>query len=371
MLLACLVCVAAVFFPDTVATESSAAADPSPRVSITSAPTITLPGVVDSNSPAIWSTEGGVARLTVMTSADGAPHISYGPALNGLGVAQDVAFHPHPGHGVWMEAVVADDAGTWYGYYHNENPAVGCGRPDRAVARIGAARSFDRGHNWEDLGVILEAATSSIACDSPNRYVIGGVGDLSVMLNDTKTDLYIFYSQYQKQVTAQGVAVARLVWANRNRPIGRVTVWSDGVWLPSRLNRTQSEDVFGNLRPVWREYPVGTPLERTTLAWHDGDGKVDAFWGPSVHWNESIERYVMLLNRAKDESYSQAGIYVSFAARLDDPDLWTTPQLVMNGGRWYPQVIGVTPGSGTDKIAGDTARLFVGGRSDWLINFFR
>ena len=72
-----------------------------------------------------------------------------------------------------------------------------------------------------------------------------------------------------------------------------------------------------------------------------------------------------------EESYSQAGIYVSFASRLDDPDLWTTPQLVMNGGRWYPQVFGVTPGSGTDKIAGDTARLFVGGRSDWLINFFR
>ena len=330
-----------------------------------------LPGVVDSNSPAIWSRDDGVTQLAVITSTDGAPNVAVGPALNRLGAAQPVVFNSHPGHGVWMEAVVAAADGAWYGYYHNENPAVVCGRPDRFVARIGSARSVDRGRTWEDLGIVLEAATSSIACDSPNRYLIGGVGDLSVMLNDARTDLYIFFSQYQKQVTAQGVAVARLVWANRDRPTGRVTVWNDGAWLASRINRTESEDVFGNTRRVWREYPVGTPLEPTMLAWHDGDGRVDAFWGPSVHWNESIQQYVMLLNRARDESYSQAGIYVSFAPRLDDPDLWTTPQLVMNGGGWYPQVMGLTPGSGTDKVAGATARLFLAGRSDWLINFFR
>jgi hypothetical protein len=371
MLLVVLALLVAGPFQDPVATQSSAAPDPAPRVSITPAPTIVLPGGVDSNSPAIWSTEDGVSQLAVMMSTAGAPHVSFGPVLNRLGVAHDVVFKPHPGNGVWMEAIVVDDDGTWYGYYHNENPAVICGRPDRAVARIGSARSGDRGRTWENLGVILEAATDSIACDSPNRYVIGGVGDLSVMLNDAKTDLYIFFSQYQKQVTAQGVAVARLVWANRDRPTGRVTVWNDGAWLPSRINRMPSDDVFGNSRRVWREYPVGTPLEPTMLAWHDGDGLVDAFWGPSVHWNEGVQRYVMLLNRARDESYSQAGIYVSFAPRLDDPGLWTTPQLVMTGGRWYPQVMGLTPGSGTDKSAGATARLFLGGRSDWLINFSR
>ena len=371
MLLGVVALSAAGFFTDSVETQSPAAADPVPRVSITAAPTIVLPGGVDSNSPAIWSTEAGVSQLAVMTSTAGAPRVAIGSALNRLGAAQDVVFDPHPGNGVWMEAVVADDDGTWYGYYHNENPAVGCARPDRAVARIGSARSEDRGRTWQDLGIVLEATTSSIACDSPNRYVIGGVGDLSVMLNDAKTDLYIFFSQYQKDVTAQGVAVARLVWANRDRPIGRVTVWSNGVWMPSRINRMPSADVFGNTRAFWREYPVGTPIERTMLAWHDRDGRVDAFWGPSVHWNESIQRYVMLLNRARDEAYSQAGIYVSFAPRLDDPDLWTTPQLVMTGGRWYPQVIGLTQGSGTDKMAGATARLFLGGRSDWVINFSR
>ena len=342
-----------------------------PRVSITPAATLVLPGGVDSNSPAIWNINESAPALAVMTSTDGVPRLAVGPALNRLGAAQDVVFLSHPGNGVWMEAVVVDDAGTWYGYYHNENPAVVCGRPDRAVARIGSARSFDQGRTWEDLGVVLEAATDSIACDSPNRYVIGGVGDLSVMLNDAKTDLYIFFSQYQRQVTAQGVAVARLVWANRDRPTGRVTVWNDDAWVPSRINRMPAVDVYGVMRRIWREYPVGTPLQPTRLAWHDGDGKVDAFWGPAVHWNESIERYVMLLNRAKDESYAQAGIYISFAPTLEDPRLWTVPQQVMTGGRWYPQVMGLTAGSGTDKSAGATARLFLGGRSDWVINFFR
>ena len=306
-----------------------------------------------------------------MTSTAGTPYFSAGPSLTRLGTAQPVTLSPHPGNGVWMEAVVVDDAGTLYGYYHNENPAVVCGRPDRAVARIGSARSFDDGRTWEDLGIVLEAATDSIACDSPNRYVIGGVGDLSVMLNDAKTDLYIFFSQYQRQVSGQGVAVARLVWANRDRPTGRVTVWSDDAWVPARINRMPALDVFGMTRRIWREYPVGTPLQPTTLAWHDGDGKVDAFWGPAVHWNESIQRYVMLLNRAKDESYAQAGIYVSFATSLDDPQSWTAPYQIMSGGRWYPQVMGLAPGSGTDKDADATARLFLGGRSDWVINFAR
>ena len=51
----------------------------------------------------------------------------------------------HPGHAAWMEAVVSDEVETWYGFYHNEWPAEACGRLDRTVARIGAAKSIDRG----------------------------------------------------------------------------------------------------------------------------------------------------------------------------------------------------------------------------------
>ena len=59
----------------------------------------------------------------------------------------------------------------------------------------------------------------------------------------------------------------------------------------------------------------------------------------------------MLLNRAKDENYTQEGIYVWYAPRLDDPSLWSAPQKILNGGRWYPQVVGSSVGTGTDKLA--------------------
>jgi hypothetical protein len=75
----------------------------------------------------------------------------------------------------------------------------------------------------------------------------------------------------------------------------------------------------------------------------------------------------MLLNRARDESYTQEGIYVSYAPRLDDPSLWTAPVKILNGGKWYPQVVG--SGTGTDKEAGASARFFMSGRSDWVISF--
>jgi hypothetical protein len=79
----------------------------------------------------------------------------------------------------------------------------------------------------------------------------------------------------------------------------------------------------------------------------------------------------MLLNRAKDESFTQEGVYVSYAPQLDDPRLWSAPVRLVAGGRWYPQVVGLEPGAGSDKWASATARFFVSGRSDWIISFTR
>lgn len=344
---------------------------PRPRVTLSAAPAIQLPGTVDSNSPAIWDIDDGQRKLFVMTSADGIPTISSGQSIDRMGGPSAVEMHPHPGHGVWMEAVVFDDVETWYGFYHNEWPATRCGREDRMVARIGAARSTDRGRTWQDLGTVIQAPQSATACQSTNRYVIGGVGDLSVMLDAGKQYLYFFYSQYQQQPETQGVAVARLQWADRDRPAGRVELWRDGLWEANAGRREFQRTIPGSLRRrlEWT-YPAATPLRAPTYAWHDADDRVDAFWGPSVHWNTALEQYVMLLNRAKDENYSQEGIYVSFAPRLDEPSRWTAPVKILNGGKWYPQVMGTGAG-GTDKQAGSSARFFMSGRSDWVINFLR
>ena len=349
---------------------STAAAPSLPRTSLTPATTVLLPGLVDSNSPVMWNLEDGQHRLFVMTSFDGMPRIASGVSLDRLSPAAEVAINPHPGYGVWMEAVVFDDVETWYGYYHNEWPAVRCGREDRMVSRIGAAKSTDNGRTWRDIGPVIQSPQSATACQSNNRYIIGGVGDLSVMLDEDKQFLYFFYSQYQPQRDAQGVAVARMVWADRDRPGGRLALWRDGIWDEDAARREQQQTIPGSQRRrlEWI-YPAATPLVTPTHAWHDTDDRVDAYWGPSVHWNTELQQYVMLLNRAKDESYSQEGIYVSYAPRLDDPSLWTPPVKILNGGKWYPQVVGLGNGAGTDKQAGGSARFFMSGRSDWIINF--
>jgi hypothetical protein len=352
------------------ATLQVAPAQPLTRPTLTPASTIFLPGTVDSNSPALWDWQDGQRMLWVMTSSDGMPRIASGPSIDRLSAAADVVISPHPGHGVWMEAIVFDDVETWYGFYHNEWPASRCGREDRMVSRIGAARSIDRGRTWEDLGAVIQAPQSATACQSTNRYIIGGVGDLSVMLDEDKQYLYFFYSQYQSQPASQGVAVARMQWADRDRPAGRLELWRDSIWQPDAGRRELLPGLPGSMRRrlEWT-YPAATPLIAPAYAWHDGDERVDAFWGPSVHWNTALQQYVMLLNRSKDENYGQEGIYVSYAPRLDDPRLWTAPVRILSGGKWYPQVIGAAADTGTDKRAGASARFFMSGRSDWVINF--
>ena len=337
-----------------------------PSVTLAPAPAISLTGEVDSNSPAVWDLVDGVETLQVVTSIAGQPSLASGRRLARLGPAEPVEFVTHPGDGVWMESVIADEGGTWYGYYHNEVPATQCDRPDLTLPRIGAARSRDRGETWEDLGIILEAPPGWHDCATPNQYFVGGVGDVSVVLDRESKDLYLYFSQYSRYPAAQGVAIARLAWADRDAPVGKVTVFNDGAWLPP--TRVTSEDDDGSTHTSWI-YAYGTPLIPVTQPWHDENPGDDAFWGASVHWNVSLQLYVMLLNRTKDEQFTQEGIYVSFASRLDDPSAWTTPTKILDGGSWYPQVMGTETGEGSDKRAGARARLFLGGRSTQFIEF--
>ncbi len=330
---------------------------------LVSAPRLLMPGAVDSNVPFAWDLVDGVPRLSAFASWAGVPARLVGASLDTMQRGDAVTFIPHPGHGIWIESVIPDESsGVWYGYYHHEVPADICGRPDRSIPRIGAARSLDRGVTWEDLGIILEAPPDSQACASTNRYVIGGVGDVSAMVDHARQDLFIFFSQYSKDASMQGVAVARMAWADRDAPGGTIAVWRNGAWMPPREIAGESGG--------W-EYPAGTSLVPVSQPWHDASGGVDAFWGPSVHWNTYLERYVMLLNRAKNESYNNEGIYVSYADALGDPSTWTAPQKILNGGEWYPQVAGLEAGSGTDRQAGQRARFFMTGRSAHYIEFQR
>ena len=333
-----------------------------PAARVIAASTVRLPSEADSNSPAVWERVDGRLRLFVLTSIGGESQRADGTDVTRLAARGAVTFENHPGAGVWFEAIVPDVDGTWYGFYHNEWPATVCNDPARTIPRIGAARSQDFGATWYDLGVVLESPPNTHDCASANQYFVGGVGDFSVMLDSASQYLYFFFSQYANREASQGVSVARLAWADRDAPSGKVAVWlRNQTWIPARSIRTRS----GDARHV---YPAGGPIYRAAEAWHTGPS-VDAFWGPSVHWNTYLGQYVMLLNRARDAAWTQEGIYVAFAASLDDPSKWSAPQRLLSSLRWYPQVIGTESGIGTDRIAGERARLFIGGRSDHIIQF--
>lgn len=321
-----------------------------PTARLVSASRFELPGEIDSNNPAVWSLVDGVQRLFVISSWGGTPVRFSGTSLTALQTHGPVDFSTHPGHGVWVEAIVPDDRDVWYAWYHHERAADLCGRSDRQLPRIGALRSTDHGQTWDDLGIVLDAPAGSEACDSTNRFVLGGIGDVSVALDAESQDLYLYYSQYVRTGSSQGVVAARMAWADRDEPAGNLTVWNDGAWLPDGL---------------------GTPLWPTHQPFHDRGPATDVFWGPAIHWNTHLEQYVMLLNRAKDDQFGNEGIYVSFSPTLSDPGEWSTPARLMSGGGWYPQVIGMEPGTGTDRTAGRRARFFITGRSDRFIEFER
>jgi hypothetical protein len=343
-----------------VAAQAQSARTPTARL-LAAAPLI-LPAEVDSNNPASWALVDGVQRLFVMTSFAGIPLLASGSSLESLRHDRQAGFLTHPGHGVWMEAIVPDEAaGAWYGYYHHERPADLCGRPDRQLPRIGAMRSLDHGRTWEDLGIILDAPPGSAACDSNNRFVLGGIGDVTAALDAASRDVYLYFSQYVRDGRSQGVAVARIAWADRDAPAGKATVWADGAWLPA-VENPSSDTGF--------DYPAGTPLVRAERPLHDRSSANDVFWGPSIHWNTYLEHYVMLLNRARDDVFGQEGIYVSFSRTLD-PAGWSAPVRILSGGTWYPQVIGSEIGTGTDRLAGQRARFFMMGRSERVIEFQR
>jgi hypothetical protein len=323
-----------------------------PSARLIAAPRLELPAEIDSSNPAVWSLVDGINRLFVISSWGGVPVRSIGASLESLQNTGPVSFASHPGHGVWFEAIVPAEDGTWYGYYHHERPADLCGRPDRQLPRIGAMRSADHGLTWEDLGIVLDAPDGTEACQSSNRFVLGGVGDVTAMLDAESKDVYLYFSQYSRHPEEQGVAVARIAWADRDEPAGKAAVWRDGAWIPgAQLS--------------------GTPLVRATQPFHDRSTTANVFWGPSIHWNTYLEQYVMLLNRAKDDQFGQDGIYVAFSSTLADPTQWSTPARIHSGGGWYPQVIGTESGTGSDRRAGRRARFFLTGRSDRFIEFER
>lgn len=301
-----------------------------------------MPGEADSNSPGHW--RDGTFYLY---NSNGAPIRSQGPNLFELRATRAVLFDTYDRPHRWIESTYIARNGTVYAWYHHE-PGLVCQSPPLTAPKIGALISPDGGTSFWDMGIVLESGDPP-DCDAKNGYFAGGHGDFTVVADREERFLYFLFSNYGGATERQGISIARIAVEDLDEPVGKVWKYHEGRWDQAGLG--------GNVSPV---LPA-------TVGWQDA--KTDSFWGPSVHFNHYLDQYVMLLNRSCCEpGWFQEGVYVSFTPNLGDPESWKTPVKVVHEGNWYPQVIGLLEGE-SDKHAGKVARFFVGGFSEWEIEF--
>jgi hypothetical protein len=274
-----------------------------------------------------------------------------GPDQFTLGAAQPVTIDRMDHMPIWIESAWVDADGTIYGWYHHE-PGGKCASNDLTAPEIGAVVSRDGGKSFEDLGIVLSSG-DPVDCSAKNGFFAGGHGDFSVILDREGSYFYFLFTNYAGDVESQGVGMARMAFTDRGKPQGTVVKFYQGEWQEPGIN--------GRL----------TPVLPARVSWQRPD--TDSFWGPAIHWNTHLEKYVVLLNRACcAPNWPQDGIYATFNPDLSHPQAWTVPQLVLSeiilGPGYYPMAIGIGPGE-SDSLVGEVARLYVQGRSDWEIVF--
>jgi hypothetical protein len=205
-----------------------------------------------------------------------------------------------------------------------------------------------------DLGLVLTSG-DPVDCGSRNGFFAGGHGDFSVIPDQNREFFYFLFTNYGGPGEGQGVATARMAFADRDAPAGAVFKYYQGAWTEPGLG--------GRMTAVFRARSV----------WQRSD--YDSFWGPAIHWNSYLQQYVVVMNHACcGFEWPQKGIYISFTADLGYPAGWATPSLLLKDLPWrpgfYPQVIGTGPGE-TDSLVGERGRLYLHGRSRWEIIFER
>lgn len=320
---------------------------PQGRIALHAAPPITLHGDIawraDGNSPALMRTDSAVVFVSAYEPR-GHTFRRQGP-LDSLGQARPVIIRndPDPTVGKWIEAVWPAPDGRLFGWYHAEERAP-CSTP-LYVPHIGELVSEDDGATWHWRGEILRAPASETSCDYRNGFCAGGYGDLCLLPDRDQSFLYMPFSSFTATESAQGISLARLPLPRPENPAEGLELWSDGAWRQAADRLPQ---------PVW-------PTRR---GWRHSDP--DAFWGPAVHYNLAIDSYVMLVNHTAGGSNNilQEGIYASINPRLDRPADWSRPARLVQGGAWYPQVVGLAPGDG-DTRAGSHSRFYMAGFSTW------
>lgn len=304
--------------------------------------------VTDGNSPAFWLSD----TLRVYTSS-GMPEAMSGADLLRLQRDDAPIVDPSDHYPLWIEGVWQDEDGTVYAWYHHEADG-GCAYKGLMTPQIGALVSSDGGKTFHDLGIVLSSGAVP-NCGAENGFFAGGHGDFSVILDGAGEYFYFLFTNYGGAAATQGVAMARMAFKDRGDPVGAVYKYYQGDWSEPGVGGTM------------------TPILPATVSWDRAD--TSSFWGPAVHWNTYLERYVVFLNRACCKPrWPQEGVYVTFASNLSDPDTWTEPAKLPFDKKtgfvpaYYPQVFGTGPGE-TDTLVGEVGRFFLQGVSKWEIVF--
>jgi len=319
----------------------------SQTVEVRPAPPEYLPAPVDSNSPAFWDSNG---RFNILTStgttllARGRDQFLYDDDL-------DQVFVDSPNQPLWIEAVWQDEDGTLLAWYHHE-PINVCPNNGLTTPMIGALISTDGGRTFQDLGIVLSSGEPA-NCRAENGYFAGGHGDFSVIRDEMSGDFFFLFGNYSGDRSSQGVAIARMRFEDRYAPAGAVWKYFEGGWTEPGIGGRMTA-----VLPARRE-------------WEFADA--DSFWGPSIHWNTYLGKYVVLLNRSCCKPmWPQEGIYASFITDLGDPASWSAPRKILSdigfGPGFYPQILGLGPGE-TDRAAGQRSRLYIHGVSHWELVF--
>ncbi len=307
-----------------------------------------LPEIIDGNTAAVWQGDA----LTIFHS-DGKPTLSVGPNQFELSPAIPIQFNSEEPKSIWFEAVWKDADGTLLLWYHTE-PRV-CEDGKKARPQIGAAISRDGGYTVDDLGIILDAADEA-NCSAGNEFFAAGHGDMSAVYDPQTEHFYFFFTNYGGALASQGIVLARMAFADRYEPVGKVHKYYNGAWEEPGLRG------------------LTTPLFPARRSW--AETNMLSHWGPAVHWNQYLNQWVMLLNEACcEENWPQTGIWISYGTDLSNLESWTRPVQLLGRGQlpkqpgFYPQILGLEPGVGTDTLGGKISRLYVHGISDWEIEF--
>ncbi|MBS1826440.1 MAG: hypothetical protein JST93_14070 [Acidobacteria bacterium] len=310
---------------------------------------VVMPVIIDGNSPAYWDN----GNFVLFSSTGNPEMIHTSPGQFGPWESDWVNTSQQNHMPMWVEAVWRDEDGTLFGWYHHE-PSDVCRDNDLTAPKIGAVISFDGGRTFKDLGIVLESGEPA-DCNAKNGFFAGGHGDFSVVPDREKKYFYFLFTNYGGDASQQGIVAARLAFEDRYQPAGAVLKYFQGEWTEPGIG--------GRMTAI---YPAAS-------VW--GREDADSLWGPSTHYNRYLDEYVLLMNRACCRpGWPQEGIYIAYAKDLSNPNTWSDSKRLLDkqgigfSPGFYPQVLGLEDGD-TDSVAGQTARLYIHGISNWEITF--